>query len=357
LEAKINKNWLNKFQKLALKYEVDPQTIDWQSLDWQLDYWELKNNVMEKIKELSKKDISTEVPKDLIEYYEKTASEIEQNYLKQQLEEQIKKIKSSEQTEIIDEKFYTLTNLIKTLAKSENIHSLIVESETGLGKSYTTIRTLAREGIPFEVISGHITPLELYNFLYINQNKIIVIDDNGTVLKDDRSKTILLNALWSPLENRTVNYYSSTEKLKAPEQFEFSGKIIFLTNKLPEELSNLKSRCYYYHFSLNFQDKLLLLYEIAKINKIPVEIVDFIKENCNEAYNIDLRTVIKLWDLYRFSSDWKRLALDILELNETAFLVREMLKKYTTEQASKEFVKSTGLSRRTFFRIKKRLNL
>ena len=196
-------------------------------------------------------------------------------------------------------------------------------------------------------------------FLYLNKdNRIIVFDDIMKLFENELSKGILLSALWNPSGKRIVNYYSTTEKLTVPKTFEFNSKIIWCVNNLPEELQNIKSRCYFYEMAFNYKEKLNIMYEIAKLKKIPFEIIDFIKANTNEAYeNIDFRLPTKLFNIYKHhSKNWEKLAVSLLKPDENLQMVRELLSKSATvNEAVQEFIIETGKSRATFFRYKKEL--
>lgn len=257
----------------------------------------------------------------------------------------------------LEGKFKVMKGLIRSLSHSENIHALIVEGSAGIGKSHVASEVLNAEEIEFESIQGHITPLQLYSFLYNNNEKMIVIDDNGTLLKNPSSLSILLNVLWGIDGKRTVCWLSTSEKLKVPERFDFKGKIMLLTNSFPADLENVKSRAFFYLFSMDFSEKVKMMAEMAENRGIDMEIVDWIKENCTEINNIDLRTLAKLDSLKKSSDNWKELAAGILEVDEKKLLVRELLKELPVEKAAQEFVKRANRSRMTFYNIKKKMGL
>jgi len=363
------KDLIGKFIKLA---GVEPDTIDI-TAEWDssLSYGENKNQIAKKFnltpaireKTITKKEVVEEADRIQIENLHR-----EEEHYRQIQEEAIRQIKDSKSTPYLDNAFYVPKELVRTLAKSKNIHGLILQGEAGIGKSHLVLQTLSEDKLKmvdesnegdFNILTGYATPLELYMFLYANrENRILVFDDIMKLFENELSKGILLSALWNPSGKRIVNYFSTTEKLTVPKTFEFNSKIIWCVNQLPTELQNIKSRCYFFEMAFNYKEKLNIMYEIAKIRGIPFEIIDFIKDNTNEAYeNIDFRLPTKIFDIYKnHATNWKTLGTSLLKPDEDLQMVRELLSKsITVNEAVLEFITETGKSRATFFRYKKEL--
>ncbi len=116
--------------------------------------------------------------------------------------------------------------------------SLVVTGGAGLGKTYLVKKTLAAMGLTeakeFVHFKGRATAAGLFVTLYENENKIIVLDDCDSVFKDDDAINLLKAALDS-YDIRRISYIS-TKPLKdqygdpVPRHFEFTGKIIFISN-------------------------------------------------------------------------------------------------------------------------------
>jgi len=174
---------------------------------------------------------------------------------------------------------------------------------------------------------------------------------------NDISKGILLSALWSATGVRVVNYKSTSEKLDAPKSFVFNGKIIVICNDFPQELETLKSRCLYYVVKFNYYQKIRIIYEICKVEGIPKEIADFIKENTDPTTeNLNFRLPIKIYEIYKNHKDWKKLAKGQLEENEIMRVIRELLEEDISQKKRVEkFIEKTGHSRATYYRYWKKL--
>jgi hypothetical protein len=254
-----------------------------------------------------------------------------------------------------------LKNII-TSNGSEGLYSFIWKGEPGIGKSHMTMQTLEEMGMrnkkEYAVLSGYTTPLELYTFLYHNREKIVVLDDIPNVFDNETSYHILLSALWTVTGGRMIYYLTSSPALKVPSSFEFKGKIIFLTNRMPIDSVSLRSRCLFYEMNLAFWQKLEIMEEIAKNKGIEDDVMNFIRNNTDETTkDFNIRTLVKINSLYlQNSEDWKRLALEQLEVDEMLKLVKHICS--TTEkplEQIRKFTEATGHSRRTFYRLKERL--
>jgi DNA-binding NarL/FixJ family response regulator len=114
-----------------------------------------------------------------------------------------------------------------------------------------------------------------------------------------------------------------------PDQFEFKGSVIFITNlkfdkmksqKLRDHLDALQSRCHYLDLTLDtMRDKVLRIKQIAADGElfadydfeecVQDEILEFMDENKNKLREMSLRMAMKIADLRKMSPlKWKALA-------------------------------------------------
>ena len=114
-----------------------------------------------------------------------------------------------------------------------------------------------------------------------------------------------------------------------PDQFDFKGSVIFITNlkfdgmksqKLRDHLDALQSRCHYLDLTLDtMRDKILRIKQIAADGElfadydfeqcVQDEILDFMDENKNKLREMSLRMAIKIADLRKsFPNTWTRMA-------------------------------------------------
>jgi Cdc6-like AAA superfamily ATPase len=138
--------------------------------------------------------------------------------------------------------------------------SLVITGMAGVGKTHLVKETLKqmglRESYDFEHFKGKATAAGLYLTLYANSDKIVVLDDCDSVFKDDDAVNILKAALDS-YDTRQISYIS-TKPLKdefgepIPSRFEFTGKIIFISNISQSKLDEaIRSRSFVADISMN----------------------------------------------------------------------------------------------------------
>jgi hypothetical protein len=135
------------------------------------------------------------------------------------------------------EMFTNLERLTKMVGRGIQ-PSLVVTGGAGMGKTHLVKQTLADMGLDesadFVHFKGRATPAGLFITLYENSDKIIVLDDCDSVFKDDDAVNILKGALDS-YDSRKISYIT-TKSLKdefgseVPRHFEFTGRIIFISN-------------------------------------------------------------------------------------------------------------------------------
>jgi hypothetical protein len=133
--------------------------------------------------------------------------------------------------------FKNIERLTKMVGKGIQ-PSLVITGSAGTGKTHLVKQTLSDMGLEeakdFVHFKGRATAAGLFITLYENEDKIIVLDDCDSVFKDDDAVNILKGALDS-YDTRKISYIS-TKTLKdtyggeVPRHFEFTGKIIFISN-------------------------------------------------------------------------------------------------------------------------------
>ena len=241
----------------------------------------------------------------------------------------------------IAERFEILTDMTKATI-SGDIRAMIVSGPPGVGKSFSVEREvekaclfdqLSGKRLRAEVVKGSATPIGLYQTLYrySEANSLVVFDDCDSILLDDVSLNLLKGALDSG-RKRKISWLSESSTLRRegiPDQFEFKGSVIFITNlkfdqmksqKLRDHLEALQSRCHYLDLTLDtMRDKILRIRQIAQSGELfegydfePVvqdEIVEFMDENKNKLREMSLRMATKIADLRKsFPLRWKALA-------------------------------------------------
>ena len=131
---------------------------------------------------------------------------------------------------------------------------------------------------------------------------------------------------------RVISWLADSHSLRregVPDQFNFKGGVIFITNlkfdqmksqKTRDHLDAIQSRCHYLDLTLDtMRDKLLRIKQIASTGELfsnyefgevgQREIIDFMSEKQNKLREVSLRMAIKIADLYKsFPLKWRTMA-------------------------------------------------
>jgi hypothetical protein len=188
--------------------------------------------------------------------------------------------------------------------------SLVVTGMAGMGKTHVVKQTLIDIGLEeshdFVHFKGRATAAGLFITLYENNDSVIILDDCDSVFRDDDAVNILKAALDS-YDTRRISYISS-KPLKdsydqpVPRHFEFTGKIIFISNIEQSRLDEaVRSRSFVADISMNTEQMFLRMEQLMHTMepRIPLaakqQALCFIKElNADYAgVEINLRSFIK----------------------------------------------------------------
>jgi hypothetical protein len=217
-------------------------------------------------------------------------------------------------TSVIDNRdpedmFANLERLTKMVGRGIQ-PSLVLTGMAGVGKTHLVKETLKglglRESYDFEHFKGKATAAGLYMTLYQNSDKIVIFDDCDSVFKDDDAVNLLKAALDS-YDTRKISYIS-TRPLKdefgepIPTHFEFTGKIIFISNINQNKLdSAIRSRSFVADITMNTQQMFLRMSQLLKTMEPSIPIVakeqalEIMKELDSKYAGVDinLRSFIK----------------------------------------------------------------
>lgn len=227
--------------------------------------------------------------------------------------------------------------------KGGHVRAMIVSGPPGVGKSFGVERVLSKHDMfadvanddklkKYEIVKGTASAIGLYKKLYqyADRKSIVVFDDCDSVLLDSDCLDILKSALDSG-KRRIINWNKESRFLHnegVPQQFEFKGGCIFITNlkfenvrskNLKAHLEALESRCHYLDLTIDTErEKMLRIKQIVNDgmldeygfdNSEKDSIIDFISVNKKKMRELSLRMVLKVADLKKsMPNSWQQVA-------------------------------------------------
>lgn len=238
---------------------------------------------------------------------------------------------------------------------------LICSGPPGLGKSYQVRRDMEESGRTnfveiedrhsfgqdpieycksagfngvYDSISGAITAVGLYQALwYMRKGGVLILDDCDAVFHDPDALNLLKAALDTELDHRRISWRKEAKWLEEygiDRSFLFQGSVVFLTNidfesviasgrKDAEHFKALIDRSNYLCLTLRSErDFMIRIRQVASGEKgmiakqfgLPPEhgdkVLDWIDKNRAKFYNLSLRLVGQVCDVYKDACTWER---------------------------------------------------
>jgi len=237
-----------------------------------------------------------------------------------------------EAMERIAETFLMLDKITDACARSV-IRGLVVSGPPGIGKSFgvekqlesaNMFRKMAGQDPKYEVVSGGVSSIGLYQKLYYNrgQDQVLVFDDCDGVLFEEECLNLLKAALNSG-DKRRICWNKESRVLATddiPEHFDFEGSIIFLSNidfertiakgsRIAAHLEAIMSRCHYLDLEIgSLRDKLLRIKQIVRDGMLApylftpeeeAQVLSFVMDNSEYLREVSLRMVKKIADFVK----------------------------------------------------------
>ena len=265
-----------------------------------------------------------------------------------------------EAMERIADTFLMLDKIVDACAKNI-VRGLVVSGPPGIGKSFgvekqleaaNMFRTLEGRDPLFEVVSGGVSSIGLYQKLYYNRapEQVLVFDDADGILFEEESLTLLKAALNSG-DKRRICWNKESRVLSVediPEQFDFEASIIFMSNvdfertiskgsRIAAHLEAIMSRCHYLDLEIgSMRDKLLRIRQIMRDGMLsPYDFTQaqedaiqaFVVQNAEYMREVSLRAVKKIADFVKVDPNcWEEMAEATLLVREAKFK-RMLLKR------------------------------
>jgi len=252
----------------------------------------------------------------------------------------------------MNKKYILLNESLKAISEG-NLNVLILVGEAGMSKTFNTLNFLNDNSIKHFYVNSYSTPLSFYELLYKNSDKEVIVFDDVSSIGNPLIVSLLKSCCWNSNKKKIVSYYSTSKVLAErglPESFEFNANVILIFNEEIKGYASVINRGLKISLNFNFLDKLKIFEEVKEKANIDEEVLDYIKENCNEAtQNLSVRTLVILSQLKEKGYDFRLFAEEMLVKKEEIELLRDL--NY------KDWSKETGKSMKTYYRLRKKYGL
>jgi hypothetical protein len=175
----------------------------------------------------------------------------------------------------LDQKIAFLKTNVRLVAKGAS-NSLLAVGEGGLGKTWNTMEVLKDSGLTdirktlmdhevgtrvnmskhYRFVKGTGSAKGLFRLLQENNGGLIILDDCDDLLKDKTAQNILKTAL-DTLNDRWITWQAEEPVggTDLEREFEYTGRIIFLSNMAPETIQQaLKTRALRADMTMNREE-------------------------------------------------------------------------------------------------------
>jgi len=237
-----------------------------------------------------------------------------------------------------------------------HLNLLILVGHAGLAKS-RTVREMFGNGACW--IEGNATPFGMYEKLYRNRDRFVVIDDVDS-LYADKSGIRLLKCLCQTEEEKSLAWHSDAsglEKHDIPREFTTTSRVIIICNDwktLNRNVAALQDRGHV----LIFQPSASEMHRQAGTWFKDSEIYDWFGANLHRIGEPSFRHYVRARELKAAGMDWKEVLATEAD-NKRARLAAEILASdayASTAERVSAFVRQGGGCRATFFNYRRRLD-
>lgn len=247
-------------------------------------------------------------------------------------------------TDRIEKRFKVMKIITEGLVTG-TIRSMVMSGAAGIGKSFELEKRLRQaefdhEIDKFTVIKGKLSAVALFIKLYehCDPGQILILDDCDSPFEDEVAMNLLKSALDTG-DRREVTWGTLSKKLEEmgiPNQFQFEGGVVFITNKdfdamiakgnrLTPHFKALTSRAVYLNLGVHTPREIMVrINQIIKTTNImkehnidedtSYEIMDWLEKNYTRCRDLSIRSILKLASFAKTDPENWKLVADVTEL-------------------------------------------
>lgn len=236
-----------------------------------------------------------------------------------------------------------------------------VVGHPGIGKSRTFRDVLEESAAPYCYLQGHIKPFVLFQQLYFNRDRLLVIDDADTLFSDPTCVP-LLKAVLETERVKIVSWHSKAiDEGTIPRSFTTSSPVAILCNQWTTVNQNMRA----------VEDRGIFLHFAPSVNGVhrkvgestwfdDKEVLDFVGQHLHLITQPSMRYYVKGSELRRAGiGEWRENVLRMFgtHIERLAIVSRILDDASIVCEAERvaRFVELTGQSQATYYRDRERL--
>lgn len=236
---------------------------------------------------------------------------------------------------------------------------LLIIGDPGISKSQIVHRAV--QAVDHLYLETHATALGMYQRLYKNQNKPVVIDDIDSIYAD-KAAVRLLKSLCNTDKVKTLRWDSNHSTIgdgedQTPREFSTTSPVCLIANQW--ETANVNVRAIQDRaIVLHFDPSPLEVHRQVGLWFRDREVYEFIGSNLHLIAKPSMRLYVKASQLRQAgSSRWKDDVLTMAGVDDKTRIIAELLADttLTENERAKTFEERTGCARSTYFERKRKL--
>ncbi len=248
----------------------------------------------------------------------------------------------------VNKRFMWMERVVDAMVAGRPPRAMIVSGAPGIGKTYNLEQKLKKahkeQHLEYSILRGTCSAPGLYQSLYnAKDGGIVVIDDCDSIFGDEQAFNILKAAL-DTSNVRTIAWRKQSSWVydangpnadaieavgeRFPNEFDFNGAVIFITNldfpklvdkgsKMSPHFGALMSRVMYFSLTLNtMRSRVLRIKDVFHSSMRQTlglsrdagdEILAYVLDNADRISELSLRTIKHIADVYHLGQDWREL--------------------------------------------------
>lgn len=174
------------------------------------------------------------------------------------------------------------TNHIKLMIGKKGqpipLHVMIVSGDKGVGKTYTAEQVLSNQSIrKYEIVTGSLSAVQFYKFLWEHNDAIIVLDDVNSILQDYKDGASLLKACTDSYHSRKLHWQKMNRNCISVHKMELKTNEE-IANKMAEIAKTSKKLDAAHSAGMTFPDTFYFTGAVVILTNKPLSVIDRVTE-------------------------------------------------------------------------------